>query len=427
MGNRVPSRRAPFRFKPFHAVSSRFTSARGASRFVGRTRLTKRLAVDPPSPHAAPCSSPMRPPSRAARDPPACSSHARAHASPASARSVLSPRPPNGDGVGRGWRVRSRLDGWRLCISVLMLFCLSTACGLVVPVPSHSALHLVRLTQHVGRHHPQELPKRAMNPPPTLTAPDFSRAIFSQFEAECSAGWRAAASPFRQLASAGRADFVRNTLSQWHLAEYKLRASALSPPFETLSSALCRAAFPLRFGVVSHWYEERVGQAKLELGLIRAQLMEALESELGPDVSITIDVKTRMKSALSIFEKSVLRGKRVSDFLGVRLVVNESGVPGDELCYAVARAVMQRWPGADVKDYIARPKKNGYQSLHLLVPTSDGVKVEVQVRTSEMNEHAEKGRAAHALYKAVEARGCKATRERRASPGTVCQRHCHGR
>ena len=60
------------------------------------------------------------------------------------------------------------------------------------------------------------------------------------------------------------------------------------------------------------------------------------------------------------------------------------------------------WPGGivQVKDYVANPKANGYQSLHLLVRLPSGWRCELQVRTRCMHDHAEHGAAAHADYKA---------------------------
>ena len=86
----------------------------------------------------------------------------------------------------------------------------------------------------------------------------------------------------------------------------------------------------------------------------------------------------------------------VMDMLALRVIVPD--VAG---CYAVLARVHERWPAiaGEFDDYIARPKPNGYRSLHTVVQGDDGRPVEIQIRTPEMHEHAEYGVSAHWAYK----------------------------
>jgi GTP pyrophosphokinase len=88
--------------------------------------------------------------------------------------------------------------------------------------------------------------------------------------------------------------------------------------------------------------------------------------------------------------------EKIHDILAMRLTVEKT-----EDCYKALGIIHSVWkplPGK-IKDFIAFPKENGYQSLHTTVFTGDGSLVEVQIRTEAMHKEAEYGVAAHALYK----------------------------
>ena len=116
-------------------------------------------------------------------------------------------------------------------------------------------------------------------------------------------------------------------------------------------------------------------------------------------------VHGRPKHIYSIWKK--MQGKRldfdrVLDVRALRVVVAD--VPA---CYAALSRVHERYPAVsgEYDDYIARPKPNGYRSLHTVVLDDDDKPIEVQIRTQAMHEHAEYGVAAHWAYKEAGAKG----------------------
>jgi GTP pyrophosphokinase len=117
------------------------------------------------------------------------------------------------------------------------------------------------------------------------------------------------------------------------------------------------------------------------------------------------DVQGRPKHLYSIWKK--MQGKhlgieRVFDIRALRVIVTDTAD-----CYAALARVHEAFRPVDGEfdDYIARPKPNGYQSLHTVVLGDDGRPLEVQIRTQAMHEHAEHGVAAHWMYKEAGARG----------------------
>ena len=135
-----------------------------------------------------------------------------------------------------------------------------------------------------------------------------------------------------------------------------------------------------------------------------AELKESL-SEMEDEISdmlmeqnISFKIKSRVKSVYSIYNK-LNNGKKwenIYDILALRVIVEK--VSECYLAIGLIHAKYRPIPGR-FKDYIAMPKANMYQSLHTGVFGPDGHRYEVQVRTEEMDEFAEKGVAAHFAYK----------------------------
>ena len=152
----------------------------------------------------------------------------------------------------------------------------------------------------------------------------------------------------------------------------------------------------------------RVAQQLAQTRVEREGSVEAVRRQLGQElaaVGIAAEVQGRPKHLYSIWKK--MQGKnltieQVFDARALRVIVAD--VPA---CYATLSRVHERFrvvPG-EYDDYIARPKPNGYQSLHTVVLGDDGRPVEVQIRTAAMHEHAEHGVAAHWAYKEAGTRG----------------------
>ncbi len=145
----------------------------------------------------------------------------------------------------------------------------------------------------------------------------------------------------------------------------------------------------------------------------REKLMQALQRDLILRQSIhAFEVTGRTKHLYSIWKKMQREGKaleQIYDLLALRVILEPRQGPdseantlrGKQVCYHVlglVHAIWQPIPGR-VKDYIAVPKPNGYQSLHTTVISVNGLPLEVQIRTKEMHQVAEFGIAAHWLYK----------------------------
>lgn len=134
----------------------------------------------------------------------------------------------------------------------------------------------------------------------------------------------------------------------------------------------------------------------------RERYIEAVKVQLGKALKaqgLAADISGRSKHIYSIWrkmQKKHLPLDKLYDLRAVRLLVDDVAA-----CYAALGVVHALWapvPG-EFDDYIARPKPNGYASLHTAVVGPEGRTLEVQIRTREMHEQAELGVAAHWRYK----------------------------
>ena len=124
-----------------------------------------------------------------------------------------------------------------------------------------------------------------------------------------------------------------------------------------------------------------------------------LKKELKKQGVEFIDINSRIKHKYSLYKKLLKYGMdidKVYDIMALRVIVKNV-----EDCYRVLGIVHAIWkplPGR-IKDYIALPKLNGYQSIHTTIFTGDGGRAEIQIRTLEMHGIAEYGIASHYIYK----------------------------
>ena len=157
---------------------------------------------------------------------------------------------------------------------------------------------------------------------------------------------------------------------------------------------------PATYKDVARWLDEKRVEREAHVEQVRRELEEALKR-----LHIDASVQGRPKHIYSIIKK--MRGKsldfeQVFDIRALRVVV-----PQVADCYTVLAHVHARFvPVPDeFDDYIAKPKPNGYQSLHTVVRDAQGRAFEIQIRTQAMHDHAEHGVAAHWAYKEAGTKG----------------------
>ncbi len=146
------------------------------------------------------------------------------------------------------------------------------------------------------------------------------------------------------------------------------------------------------FGIV-----EQLNQSKVERDSVVEEMKHRVSTLLNTN-GITHEIKGRAKSIYSIYKK-LDKGKKFSDIydlLALRVFVNT-----EQECYQALGVIHSKYRPLPkrFKDYIAMPKTNMYQSLHTTVFGFDGYLFEIQIRTYEMDEVAERGIASHWSYK----------------------------
>ena len=153
--------------------------------------------------------------------------------------------------------------------------------------------------------------------------------------------------------------------------------------------------YPEEYEKITQELHRKFDKSSHKMEVIKQVLTSALEKE-----NITANVSCRFKHIFSLYKKIKSKGtEKIYDAIGARVIVHTV-----QECYNVLYVVHSNFkpiPGR-IKDYIARPKPNGYQSIHTTVLMKDGTPFEVQIRTQEMHLFSEEGIASHWRYKTGE-------------------------
>ncbi|WP_290885516.1 bifunctional (p)ppGpp synthetase/guanosine-3',5'-bis(diphosphate) 3'-pyrophosphohydrolase [Arenimonas sp.] len=199
------------------------------------------------------------------------------------------------------------------------------------------------------------------------------------------------------MAAESRRRIARETLEIYAPIAQRLGMNKIKAELQDLGF---RALHPMRHRVISRRIAAQPVMRREALATIEAQLAQRLAQE-----GLRNHLVSRVKSPWSIYTKMKQENKsleQVLDVFGFRIVV-----PTVMQCYHALGAVHSIYKPLDARfrDFIAIPKANGYQSLHTVLFGPYGAPVEVQIRTEDMDLVAERGIAAHWVYKSAGAGG----------------------
>ncbi len=151
---------------------------------------------------------------------------------------------------------------------------------------------------------------------------------------------------------------------------------------------------PETYQKIARWLDEKRGDRERYIEQVKRELGDALKAQ-----GVEAEVAGRPKHMTSIWKKMQKKAVPIGELYDLRAVrVLVKDVPA---CYAALGAVHALWTPipSEFDDYIARPKRNDYRSLHTAVIGPEGKTLEVQIRTHDMHAQAELGVAAHWRYK----------------------------
>ncbi|OIO46412.1 MAG: hypothetical protein AUJ28_02635 [Parcubacteria group bacterium CG1_02_37_51] len=157
-------------------------------------------------------------------------------------------------------------------------------------------------------------------------------------------------------------------------------------------------AFPYVYPQEHAWVKSLIKDILKQKERVVSRAKKKISKELQKNNIEYISITSRVKHLYSLYLKLMMHNKsldRVYDLIAMRIIVKDV-----KDCYVVLGILHTIWTPLKgrIKDYIAQPKPNNYQSLHTTIFAERGEIIEVQIRTQEMHDYAEFGIAAHWQY-----------------------------
>src|SRR3989344_9132901 len=198
----------------------------------------------------------------------------------------------------------------------------------------------------------------------------------------------------RHLEEGKRKKIAQEVLDVYAPLAYRLGLANIKWELEDL-------AFKELYPAIFKEFQERIARTKGQRGAEVEFLKKQVRAALKKNKIAFIDAYGRPKNFYSIYRKmgkKQMAFEEIYDLIGLRVILKDVND-----CYAALGVLHNLWKpiAGGFKDYIAKPKENLYQSLHTAVIAENGARVEIQLRTKEMDELAENGIAGHFLYKGM--------------------------
>ena len=159
---------------------------------------------------------------------------------------------------------------------------------------------------------------------------------------------------------------------------------------------------PQAFNEISEKINRNINDKEKEIDEFIKPIDKALRT-----AGFDFEIKKRVKTPYSIWHKMITKGitfEQVYDLYAVRIIFNPDAGSTDserDQCYHVFSIItgIYKYKSDRIRDWVKHPKNNGYEALHCTLMSHSGIWIEVQIRTTRMNDIAERGIAAHWTYK----------------------------